>query len=61
MSDVLPGGAATVADPSTIYFPLRANAAALTSGPGVNAVRRRILAAALLHDIVILEPGVHRS
>lgn len=45
---------------STIYFPLGGNAAALTSGPGAAAVRRRILAAALLHDFVILEPGVLR-
>lgn len=46
---------------SQIYFPLRSNASALASGPGVAAVRRRILAAALLHDRVILEPGVHRT
>jgi len=44
-----------------MYFGLRGNAAALTAGPGVSAVRRRILAAALLHDRVVLEPGLHHA
>lgn len=46
-------------DPSTIYFPLRSNASALFAGPGVAGVRRRILAAALLNDEVVLESGLH--
>jgi hypothetical protein len=46
---------------SKIYFPLRSNASALYAGPGVAGVRRRILAAALLHDHVILEDGLHVS
>jgi hypothetical protein len=46
---------------STIYFPLRSNASALFAGPGVAGVRRRILAAALLHDHVVLEDGLHVS
>ena len=48
-------------DPSTIFFPLRSNASALFAGPGVAGVRRRILAAALLHDSVVLEDGIHTS
>ena len=32
---------------------------ALYAGPGVAGVRRRILAAALLHDRVVLEDGLH--
>jgi hypothetical protein len=46
-------------DQSTIYFPLRSNASALFAGPGVAGVRRRILAAALLNDRVVLEAGAH--
>lgn len=46
-------------DRSTIFFPLRSNASALFAGPGVAGVRRRILAAALLNDSVVLEDGVH--
>jgi hypothetical protein len=48
-------------NPSTIFFPLRSNAAALFAGPGVGGVRRRILAAAILNDSVVLEDGVHFS
>jgi hypothetical protein len=48
-------------DPSTIFFPLRSNASALFAGPGVAGVRRRILAAGLLHDSVVLEDGVHTA
>jgi hypothetical protein len=44
--------------PSQIFFPLRSNAAALMAGPGVAGIRRRILAAALLHDEVVLEDGL---
>lgn len=44
---------------STIYFPLRGNAAALYAGPGVAGVRRRILTAGLLVDNVVLESGLH--
>ena len=44
---------------SIIYFPLRSNASALFAGPGVAGVRRRILAAALLNDHVVLEDGLH--
>jgi hypothetical protein len=50
-----------VAGPSTIYFPLRSNASALFAGSGVAGVRRRILAAALLNDEVVLESGLHTS
>lgn len=50
-----------MSDPSTIYFPLRSNAAALFAGPGVAGVRRRILAAALLTDRVVLESGFHMA
>ncbi len=46
-------------DGSTIYFPLRSNASALFAGPGVAGVRRRVLAAALLNDQVVLEDGTH--
>ncbi len=56
-----PGNVAAVPDPSQIYFPLGSNASALHSGPGVTAVRRRILAAALLHDHVMLEPGEYHA
>jgi hypothetical protein len=48
-----------MADRSTIYFPLRSNAAALFAGPGVAGVRRRVLAAALLNDEVVLEDGLY--
>ena len=48
-------------EPSTIYFPLASNASALFAGPGVAGVRRRILAAALLHDQVVLEDGLHTT
>jgi hypothetical protein len=44
---------------STILFPLRSNASALFAGPGVAGVRRRILAAALLNDRVVLEDGAY--
>jgi len=50
-----------LADRSTIYFPLRSNASGLFAGPGVAGVRRRILAAALLLDRVILEDGLHTA
>lgn len=50
-----------MAEPSTIYFPLRSNASALFAGPGVAGVRRRILAAALLTDQIVLEPGFHMA
>jgi hypothetical protein len=48
-----------MADPSSLFFPLRSNASALVAGPSVAAVRRRILVAGLLHDQVILESGIH--
>ena len=48
-----------MSEPSTIYFPLRSNASALFAGPGVAGVRRRILAAALLSDQVVVEDGIH--
>ena len=48
-------------EPSTIFFPLRSNASALIAGAGIASVRRRILAAALLTDQVILESGLHTS
>jgi len=48
-----------VVNPSTTYFPLRSNASALFAGPGVAGVRRRILAAGLLSDQVVLEDGLH--
>lgn len=44
---------------SAILFPLRSNAASLVAGAGVASVRRRILVAALLHDQVLLQAGVH--
>jgi hypothetical protein len=43
---------------STIYFPLRSNAAGLVAGNGVALIRRRIILAGLLHDEVYLEDGV---
>ena len=45
--------------PDAIYFPLRTNASSLAAGPSASAVRRRILAAGLLHETVVLEQGIH--
>jgi hypothetical protein len=50
-----------VPDHSTIYFPLRSNAKALFAGTGVASVRRRILAAAILNDRVVLEDGLYEA
>jgi hypothetical protein len=47
-----------VAEPSTIYFPLRSNAASLITGRGVGDVRRRLMLASLLHDEVWIEAGL---
>jgi hypothetical protein len=47
-----------VAAPSTIYFPLRSNAASLITGRGVGDVRRRLMLASLLHDEVWIEAGL---
>jgi hypothetical protein len=49
----------TMTDPTTAYFPLRSNAAALLAGRQITEVRRRIKRAALLHDEVILEAGTY--
>ena len=48
-----------VTDKSIAYFGLRTNAYQLVSGAGVNAVRRRIKLAGLLHDEVALEAGLY--
>src|SRR6266566_3895091 len=42
---------------SSIYFPLRSNAASLLSGAPIHSVMRRIKLAALLHDKVLIEDG----
>ncbi len=43
---------------SRIYFSIRANAHGLLAGAPVEAVRRRIVAGALLHDEVIIDDGL---
>jgi hypothetical protein len=47
-----------VVDPSTIYFPLRSNAASLITGRGIGEVRRRLMLASLLHDELWIEAGL---
>lgn len=47
-----------MAEPSTIYFPLRSNAASLITGRGIGDVRRRLMLASLLHDEVWIEAGL---
>jgi hypothetical protein len=42
---------------SVAYFGLRTNAYQLVAGAGVNAVRRRLKLAGLLHDEVVIEAG----
>lgn len=50
-----------MADPSTIFFPLRSNARTLYAGPGVERVRRRLKFASLLYDAVWIEAGLWES
>jgi hypothetical protein len=47
-----------MAEPTTIYFPLRSNAASLITGQGIAEVRRRLMLASLLHDEVWIEAGL---
>ena len=44
-------------DQRVLVFPLRSNANSLVAGSGAAALRRRLLAASLVYDVVYLEKG----